>query len=334
MLKQLLLVIAIGFCITIGCSDDETPPTDNNWPAIVNADGSGDFPTIQSAINAAVDGDTVMLAAGTFTGAGNRYIDYIGKSITVMAEPGGRGEVIIDCEGEASGFAFHTDEPSSARLEGVTIMRAAGSFGAAILCTNNASPSISNCKFIDCESSSEGGAMHLSGRCKSVITRCRFSANRSLSDGGAIYISLSSPEFIACTFDLNLALEGGAILAQSATVRIVGCTITQNAPDGVSCWGTTTLTVANTIIVENFGDALACFDDCATSFSCSDIWGNTEGNWDGCLADQADLRNNFSADPLFCDRAEGDFSLVAISPCAEAEGGCGTVGAWPVACGK
>ncbi len=41
----------------------------------VHADGSGDYPTIQAAIDAAVAGDEVVLATGTYTGAGNIDVD-------------------------------------------------------------------------------------------------------------------------------------------------------------------------------------------------------------------------------------------------------------------
>jgi len=42
-----------------------------------------DYPTIQAAVNAAVDGDEVIVAPGTYTGEGNRDIDFLGKAITV-----------------------------------------------------------------------------------------------------------------------------------------------------------------------------------------------------------------------------------------------------------
>ena len=56
----------------------------------VDDDGVADFSTIQEAIDAAVDGDAVLVAPGTYTGDGNRDIDFKGKAITVRSENGPR----------------------------------------------------------------------------------------------------------------------------------------------------------------------------------------------------------------------------------------------------
>ncbi|GAF67705.1 unnamed protein product, partial [marine sediment metagenome] len=66
---------------------------------VVTPDGTGDFPTIQAAVDYAVDYDIIELTDGTFTGNGNRDIDYQGKSITVKSQTGDPQVCIIDCQG-------------------------------------------------------------------------------------------------------------------------------------------------------------------------------------------------------------------------------------------
>ena len=83
-----------------------------------------EYPTIQSAIDAAVDGDTVLVAEGTYTGDGNRDLDFGGKNLCVMSE-NGPARTIIDCEGDSldlhRGFNFHSGEDSTSVVQGFTI---------------------------------------------------------------------------------------------------------------------------------------------------------------------------------------------------------------------
>ena len=52
---------------------------------MVRVDGSGDYPTIQVAIDNAVDGDEVVLEPGTYTGPGNRNLNFKGKAVRVRS---------------------------------------------------------------------------------------------------------------------------------------------------------------------------------------------------------------------------------------------------------
>ena len=51
----------------------------------VDDDGPADYSTIQAAIDDANDGDIILLADGTYTGNGNRDIDFHGKAITLRS---------------------------------------------------------------------------------------------------------------------------------------------------------------------------------------------------------------------------------------------------------
>ncbi|MGA1870193.1 MAG: hypothetical protein ACMUJM_16775 [bacterium] len=66
--------------------------------------------SIQAAINEASNGDTILVAEGTYTGKGNRDIDFGGKAI-ILRSISGPEHTIIDCQGTSSkkrrGFYFH-----------------------------------------------------------------------------------------------------------------------------------------------------------------------------------------------------------------------------------
>ena len=80
----------IGFCLLIVCSATSTVAATLRVPS--------DYPTIQSAIDAAVDGDEVLVADGTYTGEGNKDLDFSGKAIAVRSMHGPE-TAIIDAEG-------------------------------------------------------------------------------------------------------------------------------------------------------------------------------------------------------------------------------------------
>jgi hypothetical protein len=105
-----------------------------------------EYPTVQSGIDAAVDGDTVRVADGVYTGDGNRDIDLEGKAILVTSENGPK-VTIIDCEGSESdqhrGFYFHSDEDTNSVVQGFTIVNGyVIGEGGGIYCTWNCTPKI------------------------------------------------------------------------------------------------------------------------------------------------------------------------------------------------
>jgi hypothetical protein len=73
-------------------------------------------PTIQAAIDAAANGDTVLVSPGTYA----ELIDFRGKAITVNSEQG-PNRTIIDARGGGSAVTFRSGETRAAVLSGFTI---------------------------------------------------------------------------------------------------------------------------------------------------------------------------------------------------------------------
>ena len=92
----------------------------------VTADGTGDAPTIQAAIDSASDGDEVVLADGTYAGEGNRDVAFLGKAITVRSESNDPDACVIDLDQAdrwepRRGFLFQKGEDAGSILSSVTI---------------------------------------------------------------------------------------------------------------------------------------------------------------------------------------------------------------------
>ena len=118
----------------------------------VDDDGPADFNNIQAAIDNSNHGDIIVVNPGTYTGEGNRDIDYYGIAITVHSidpsDPNIVAATIIDCNGTEEephrGFYFHNDEGANSILSGFTITNGYAYTGGGICC-GISRPTITNC---------------------------------------------------------------------------------------------------------------------------------------------------------------------------------------------
>ncbi len=193
-------------------------------PAHVSADiirVPADQPTIQAGIDAAEDEDTVLVADGTYTGEGNRDIDFLGKEITVASENGPEN-CIIDCQSTSGdqhrGFHFHSGETIwVCTVSGFTITgggvwgTGAEACGGAILC-EGASPSIENNIITGNRAGDPGGPP---------------------SGGGGIACIDASPWIIENTISLNVSSTNGG---------------------GIYCTGESAPTIWDNTIIDNIAD--------------------------------------------------------------------------------
>ena len=313
---------------------------------VVDPEGTGDFPTIQAAISAAANGDIIELTDGTFTGDGNRDMGFMGKAITVRSQSGTPESCIIDCQGGAEphrGFFFTSGEGPASRLEGVTITNGSiSSGGAGMTCNYASSPTIANCILIaNVAGTGLGGGLFCGLSSSPEFQGCAFVSNEAFH-GGAIFCGAASPTFTRCTFAHNQAVTGGAIYCEGYATdgpTLINCTLYGNsAPMGAGIHGSyydPRVTLTNTVIAFNHGDAIMC-DGSLFTLVCCDLYGNEGADW-GCVADQYGVNGNISEDPLFCDPENDDFTLECTSPCAPfspPNPECDLIGAWPVGCGE
>jgi len=266
----------------------------------VDDDGPADFENIQAAIDDANDGDTIIVNPGTYTGPGNRDIDFLGKAITLRStdpnDPNIVAATIIDCNGtEANphrGFYFHTGEDSNSILEGITVTNGYGRYksvperhwtwhscGGAISC-DRSSPTIANCRLLR-NTAGSGGAVFCYEASPSIQT-CTICDNISQWAGGGIYCYYDSgPTISDCNINKNSAQwTGSAIFYDRGSKAIISnCIITENASptisgSAVSCSGSTFgpedyTMIVNCIISDNYSTGIRCSDASPQIINCT-----------------------------------------------------------------
>jgi len=212
---------------------------------------SPNYPTIQSAIDACSNGDVVILSLGSYTGDGNRDLDFDGKAITVRGtdpnDPNVVAGTVIDCQGTEGdphrGFRFTSGEDANSVVAGVTIKKGYGpqetlaaltiSVGGAVYCSD-ASPTITHCTFADNLADDYGGAICCTRQDANfpptapTLTNCNFADNEG-GAGGALYCEFSEVTVDGCGFTGNASLtHGGAVCCLYGAVSISNSVLSGN----------------------------------------------------------------------------------------------------------
>jgi parallel beta-helix repeat protein len=280
-------------------------------------------PTIQAGIDMAVDGDTVLVADGTYTGNGNRDIDFNGKAIVVMSE-NGPDVTIIDCEGSYldyhRGFYFHSGENESSVVQGFTIQNGYAyedywpqNAGGGILCSSS-SPTIIDNTITENTVYGDGGGISCWDS-SPIIRGNTITGNMCIDWGGGISCQTnSSPTITGNTITDNYgSSKGGGILCTSnSSPSITGNTITGNYAfwdgSGISCLDSSPTITGNTITantVDYDGGGISC-DDSSPIITGNTITGNMAqsrggGIWCFSLSDPTITDNMISGNTANSD---------------------------------
>ena len=249
------------------------------------------YPTIQAGINAASSGDTVLVAEGTYTGGGNKNIDFLGKAITVTSQ-NGPDSTIIDCEDDGRGFYFHSNEDTNSVLSGFTITNGNTGNGGGISCESS-SPGISNCVFSGNFAGGGGGVF--CDNSSPIFENCIIRENSADYRGGGIFLHDcdTNPTFSQCIITGNstpgYSYGGGGICGYGGSATISNCIISENFTDdegggGICIEGNCQMTISFCVISSNtaaqYGGGIYCFKSNSIIENCI-IEGNTAFNGGG-----------------------------------------------------
>ncbi len=301
---------------------------------LVLADSTGDYVTIQEAVDAAQEGDTILVGSGVYTGEGNRDITLSGKNITIdglefrspLVEP-----VVIDCEGAGRAFDFGPGVGPATVITDFTFLNgaAAGAEGGIMRC-DHAGPTIYDCEFYGGAAGS-GGAIAAIGDPAPDVSRCIFGYNTA-DLGGAVAITSGSARIDSSSFYGNSATEGGALHFYDSTASLDDCTIAENiaASSGSAIdLESSSATIEMCIVAFNRGaSAIDGGAGSTTSYSC--VFGNAGGD-----SLEGIHHDNLFEDPLLCNVYDDDHTLCANSPCLPEHNAWGVlIGCSPAGCAE
>jgi parallel beta-helix repeat protein len=246
---------------------------------------SAAYPTIQSALDAALPGATVLVAPGIYTGPGNRGLSFGWGPLSLVCDAGPGENCVLDCQHGARGAHIRGSDGYLVRLSGFTIVNGTASDadgGAGIFVEGVCAPTISNCVIRDCTASTNGGGMTIDSA-NPIITDCIVVNNSAGQQGGGIYSVGYGPRIRNCTVSGNSAASSGGGLALRQVDAIVSNTIV---------WGNSAP-----------ADPQIRFESGLLKVDHSDV----QGGWEGA--------GNLDADPLFAAPGANDYHLLVNSPC-------------------
>jgi hypothetical protein len=260
-----------------------------------------EIPDIQAALDSSATGDTVLVEPGEYSWTSGP-LTFRGKELVLRSEGGPESTILRATPGNgAIGFS---DREDSSRVEGFTI-RVGDVGGGSAISIWNAAPTIDNCVIVDNYSTGDCAGVMVSGGdpnwALALITNTVIAFNEGGSAGAIAAIGDAFVQLIGCTIHANTSESApcspfaAQVLAISSSGVVIERTIISGSPDGwpLSCEGSAVL------------------------LSCSNLYGNSCGDYEDCFASELGVNGNISAEPQYCEpSAEAlDFSLAAGSPC-------------------
>jgi len=336
--------------ITAGTAPACTPPAHD----VLVCDSGCDYNSVQSGINAAANGQTILVLAGVYN-----------ESISLSG-----GKVLLSCEGpastvlDASGLESRVVNLSgNASIEGFTIQGGQSNSGAGVYSSGG---TVSDNIITNNVSSQNGGGIATSSYSRTYIYNNVISNNTASNRGGGIMnSSYATMEFEDNTVENNQAVYGGGVYfvpygtlvfegnrvrSNSATygggiytpgysgARIINNIVTNNeastAGGGIYSTSYSYAKIVNSTLFGNkapFGSSVGVSSYCGVIIANTVMWGNdgftiNRPRYGAAQVKYSIVQNGYSgvgnvdADPQFVNPAGGDFSLLGNSPAIDAGG--------------
>jgi hypothetical protein len=214
--------------------------------------------------------------------------------------------------------------------------------GDGALTLGNASPILIRCTFVNNTGFAESaGAMWVNSNSSASFEDCLFidNSNPCCAGGAVAIVDNSFASFTNCLFYGNSAASGGAVyVGSNCIISITSCSFYENSATSggaIKVGANSTVSIERTIIAfSTSGEAVLCSGVVPNVIlNCSNIYGNAGGDYVSCFVGQDTISGNFSSNPLFCDTANADFALAALSDCLPQNNSCGVlIGAYGQGC--
>lgn len=194
-----------------------------------------EYACIRDAIEAAQDGDSVIILPGVYEGLGNTDLLIQNMGLNLIG-PAGRDSTILLCSTPGSpggGMRFSGSGQTRSMVRGLTFKsaRRPSHSGAAIKC-GDADLTISSCRFLD-GFAHEGGALS-TVRSDVNVWSSEFVGNQASYIGGAVWLDASWVRFDSCVFSRNASADG--VVSMSSTIAdFRKCTFERNTGGALIC---------------------------------------------------------------------------------------------------
>lgn len=213
----------------VACADPGSSPAD-----AVEVDGAarescavtvpGDFATVQDAVDAAADGDTVCVGAGTFPGT----VSVVGRDVRIAGK--GRARTVLD--GGGLGTTVAVDGGSAVELAGLTVTGGAGGDGGGISIVSSTAL-LENLTVSDNTATSRGGGVFVLSSTVDADD-VRVVRNTSALTGGGLSVGAATFTGADLYVARNVSLDygGGGMASGAATTTITNSTFVANVSRG------------------------------------------------------------------------------------------------------